>query len=256
MDAQDLGFEYEDDLLEYLTSLRDRALLGGNGDNALDAFVEDLSSEKIELSEAIPGAELYFEFVSSDATNSLSSSDGYEVEATIVSKEIAYWYPNLIDSDEAEDLVEFWDDLRKSSGMLVTGNSIVLHQEISLEESSVLSAMVFNEEDFENLKTVPVGFPAHGLNVSEVDLSENKFVFRLFGKVSGRIKAISTSEAKEIFTKTLKECFSFIDGNPDIYNHKYFDGTEFEISKHGEESWNEAWLIPVEYAFANIREPR
>lgn len=253
MDYEDLGFETEESLLNYLTSLRDRALVNDESNDVLSSFIQDISSDLSEVCQAISGAEFYCEFISNKATNELPESEGIEVEATIISPELAFWYPNLVEAEDDEELEDFWNYLRKNDNLIISGREIVLNQGIDSESNQVLSKLIFDEDAYESLKVIPVGFPTHGLNWGEVDLSEEKFVYRLFGKISAKVATSSASEAKEMFSRVLKESFSFIDSNEDVFEHEFANGQTLSIWQYGKQSWERAWLVPIEFAFVNVR---
>jgi len=60
---EDCGFESEDELVEYVESLRDLALLSDD-DDSLSSFARDLSASFAEVTESIEGSWLYIEYVS------------------------------------------------------------------------------------------------------------------------------------------------------------------------------------------------
>ena len=256
MDNEDLGFETEDDLISYLSSQRDKALLYDESDDVVTSFRQDLSFQLNEITETISGSELYCEYVSSEATNELNLVDGYEVEATIVSEEIAYQYPNLlnVDIDDDDEVNDWWNNFRRWDDWLLRNQEIVLNPRVDIVDKTILSSLVFDEDEYESLKIIPLGFPVHGLNWGALNLdSEDRFVFRLFGKISGRVQADSASEAKTIFADFMKKSFSFIEGSEDnVRHHSFADGRNFETLEYGSNS-NEAWLMPIDRVFVKIR---
>ena len=259
MDQKDLGFETEQDLISFLAAQRDTALLYDESDDVVSSFVQDLSFNLSEIVETIAGSELYCEYVSSEATNELTIGDGYEVEATIISEEISYIHYTWInpEGDEDFDVKEWWNSARSDGDLLLNNEVIVLNPNVDMKGNSIFSSLVLDEDWYDYLKVIPVGFPVHGLNWGVLDLgAEYKFVFRLFGKVSGRVQADSASEAKTIFANFMKESFSFIEISEDnVKNQTFADGREFETMEYGPDSSEEAWLIPIERVFVKIRYP-
>ena len=83
----DCGFESEDELIEYVESLRDLALLSDD-DDAVSSLARDLSAPFAEVTESIEGSSLYVEYVSPEPLNEVKEGEGYAVEATIISPEI------------------------------------------------------------------------------------------------------------------------------------------------------------------------
>ena len=88
----DCGFDSEDELIEYVESLRDKALLSDD-DDAASALARDLSASFAEVTDEIEGSALYVEYVSPEPLNQVKEGEGYSVEATIVSPEIVFWDP-------------------------------------------------------------------------------------------------------------------------------------------------------------------
>jgi hypothetical protein len=248
----DCGFDDEDDLISYVESLRDSALLDED-DDAVSSLAQDLSASFIEVTEAIEGSSLYLEYVSPEPLNQVQDGEGYSVEATIVSPEIIFWDPGYIEEDEEWD--DYFDSI-KDLDYFAAGQDIVLISGIDPASSPILSTLVFSNEDFwldddTRLSTISVGLPKPGLNMSETDLSENKWVFRLFGKISGLVKANSASEAKTLFAQVLKDSFSFIEsdrGTNKFSHHEFANSQEMEII-----SDESNWLIPIDHVFVNIR---
>ncbi len=56
----DCGFESEDELIEYVESLRDLALLSDD-DDAVSSLARDLSASFAEVTDSIEGSSLYVE---------------------------------------------------------------------------------------------------------------------------------------------------------------------------------------------------
>ncbi len=249
----DCGFDSEDELIGYLESLRDSALLSDD-DDAVSSLEQDLSASFAEATESIEGADLYIEYVSPEPLNECTQGEGYSVEATIVSPDIVFWNPGYMDEDE--DWEEYFEYLAKED-FFTCGGSIVLQQDIDPNANPILKSLKYSNEEFfldddeTWLSSISVGLPKHGLNLSETDLSEDKWVFRLFGKVSGLVVANSASEAKSKFAQAIQESFTFIDpdyGTNKFDLHEFLDGQEKDFS-YGESNW----LIPIEHVFVNIR---
>lgn len=243
----DCGFDSEEEFFEYLNQLRDKALLQDDSDDVVSSFAQDLSASFIEVTESIEGSSLYVEYVSPEPLNQVRDGKGYSVEATIVSPSIDFFFPFYIEEDEEVDVYLFFIEELE---LVPRGQDIALKSGIDQESNSILSTLVFSNKDFwfddTWLSTIPVGLPKHGLNLSETDLSEQKWVYRLFGKISGLVTANSASEAKQLFAQVLKESFTFIEG--DVYvHHVLSDGQEKVISNESD------WLIPIDHVFVNIR---
>lgn len=248
----DCGFDSEDELIEYLESLRDSALLSDD-DDAESSLAQDLSASFAEVSESIEDSSLYIEYISPEPLNQVKNGDGYSVEATIVSPEIVFWDPGYMEEDEEwEDYFEYL----QSQDYFVEGKDITFKFGVTPDSSPILSNLIYSNEEFcigddDWLSTISVGLPKHGLNMSETDISESKWVFRLFGKISGLVKANSASEAKDLFAKVIQESFLFIE--TDRGTNK-FDLTEFSEGQEMVISSDEShWLIPIEHVFVNIR---
>ena len=249
----DCGFETEDELIEYVESLRDLALLSDD-DDAVSSLARDLSASFAEVAESIGGSSLYVEYVSPEPLNEVNEGEGYSVEATIISSEIVFWDPGYVEEDEEWD--EYFENLVEQDHF-AGGVDIVLKSGLETNANPILKALNYSNEDFclEDdetwLSSISVGLPKHGLNTSETDLSESKWVFRFFGKVSGLVTASSASEAKSKFAQVIQESFSFIDvdhGTNKFDLHEFLDGQEKDFSS-GESNW----LIPIEHVFVNIR---
>ena len=250
----DCGFDSEDELIGYLESLRDAALLSDD-DDAVSSLAQDLSASFAEATESIDGADLYIEYVSPEPLNEYTQGDGYAVEATIVSPNIAFWNPGYMDEDE--DWEEYFMHGLAKEDFIACGENIVLKSGIDPNTNPILKSLKYSNEEFfldvdeTWLSSISVGIPKHGLNLSETDLSEDKWVFRLFGKVSGLVLANSASEAKSKFAEAIQESFTFID--PDYGTNK-FDLNEFLDGGNKDFSYGEDnWLIPIEHIFVNIR---
>ena len=251
----DCGFDSEDELIDYLESQRNLALLADD-DDAVSSFEQDLSLSYAEVTESIDGASLYIEYISPQPLNEVTGSNGYSLEATIVSPEIVFWDPGYMDEDEEWD--EYFDYL-KDHDFFVHGEDVLLKLGVDPATNPILSALIYSNDDYDLwkeedeslLSTIPVGLPKHGLNASEIDLSENKWVFRLFGKISGVVSAQSVSDAKTQFARVIKESFTFIDsdyGTNKFGLHEFLDGQEkVTINK------DSLWLIPIEHVFVNLR---
>lgn len=249
----DCGFETEDELIEYVESLRDLALLSDD-DDAESSLARDLSASFAEATESIEGSPLYVEYVSPEPLNEVKEGEGYSVEATIVSSEIVFWDPGYMQEDEEWD--EYFEYL-DGQDHFVHGVDIVLKSGLDPDTSPILEALNYSNEDFcleddeTCLSSISVGLPKHGLNMSETDISQDKWVFRLFGKISGLVIASSASEAKSKFAHVIQESFSFIDsdhGTNKFDLHEFLDGQEKELT--ADES---NWLIPIQHVFVNIR---
>ena len=214
----DCGFETEDELIEYIESLRDLALLTDD-DDAVSSFAQDLSASFAEVTDSIEGASLYVEYVSPEPLNEVNEGEGYSVEATIISPEIVFWDSGYVQEDEElDDYLEYLEEIDR----IATVSDIVLK-----------SGLETNTNSF------------------ETDISEDKWVFRIFGKISGSVTASSASEAKSKFAQVIQEFFSFIDvdhGTDKFDLHEFLDGQEKDFS-YGESNW----LIPIQHVFVNIR---
>lgn len=249
---KDCGFENEDELIEYINSLRYLALPGDDEtDDIASSLSQDLSASLAEVSDSIEGASLYVEYVSPKPLNEVQDGKGYSVEATIVSPQIVFWDPGYIDEDEEWD--EYFDYLI-SLDSFADGKAIALKSGIDPASSPILSTLVFSKEDYwleyeTGLSTISVGLPKVGVNLSETDFSENKWVFRLFGKISGSVPANSPSEAKNLFAQVIKDSFSFIEGDHgQVSNNDFLEGQDKELSS---DEMN--WFIPIEHVFVNVR---
>jgi hypothetical protein len=250
---EDCGFDSEDELIEYLESLRDSALLSDD-DDSQSSLARDLSASFAEVTAPIAGlAGAYVEYVSPEPLNQVKEGVGYSVEATIISPEIVFWDPSYMQEDEE------WDDYFEyiqGHDYFANGADIVLNSDLNPDSDPILKALTYSDEDFYlgddiSLLTISVGLPKHGLNLFETDTSENKWVFRLFGKISGLVTANSPSEAKSRFAQVIQESFSFIEsdlGTNKFSHHEFLDGKEMEII-----SEDSNWLIPIQHVFVNIR---
>jgi hypothetical protein len=249
----DCGFETEDELIEYLESLRDLALLSDD-DDAVSSLARDLSASFAEVTDSIEGSSLYVEYVSPEPLNEVKEGVGYSVEATIISPEIVFWDPGYLQEDEEwDEYLEYLDALDH----FAHGSDIVLKLGLETDANPILKALNYSNQDFclEDeetwLSSISVGIPKHGVNDSETDPSEDKWVFRIFGKISGLVTANSASEAKSRFAQAIQESFSFIDvdhGTNKFDLHEFLDGQEKDFS-YGESNW----LIPIQHVFVNIR---
>lgn len=249
---KDCGFDNEDELIEYIDSLRYLVLPGDDeADDIVSSLSQDLSASLAEVTDSIEGSSLYVEYVSPKPLNEVQEGKGYSVEATIVSPQIVFWDPGYFDEDEEWD--EYFDYLTCLDSF-ADGKAITLKSGIDPDSNSILKTLVFSEEDYwledeTGLTTISVGLPKAGLNLSETDFAENKWVFRLFGKISGLVPANSPSEAKDLFAQVIKDSFSFIEADHgQVSNNDFFDGQDKELSS---DEWN--WFIPVEHVFVNIR---
>lgn len=245
----DCGFDSEDELIEYVESLRDKALLSDD-DDAASALARDLSASFAEVTDEIEGSALYVEYVSPEPLNQVKEGKGYSVEATIVSPEIVFWDPGYMQEDDEWD--EYFESI-EGEDFFTDGADIVLKSGLDPDSHPILKSLVYTNEEFldESLSTISVGLPKHGLNMSETDFSQDKWVFRLFGKVSGLVTAGSASEAKSKFAQVIQESFSFIDsdrGTNKFSHHEFLDGQEMEII-----SDDSNWVIPIQHIFVNIR---
>lgn len=249
----DCGFETEDELIDYIESLRDLALLSDDDDVA-SSLARDLSASYAEVTDSIEGSSLYVEYVSPEPLNEVKEGEGYSVEATIVSPEIIFWDSGYVQEDEElEDYLEYLEEIDG----IATVSDIVLKSSLKTNANPILKALNYSNEDYclEDdetwLSSIPVGLPKHGINSFETDISEDKWVFRLFGKISGSVAASSASEAKSKFAQVIQESFSFIDvdhGTNKFGLHEFLDGQEKDFS-YGESNW----LIPIQHVFVNIR---
>ena len=140
---------------------------------------------------------------------------------------------------------------------IATVSDIVLKSGLETNTNPILKALNYSNEevcldDEETwLSSISVGLPKHGINSFETDISEDKWVFRIFGKISGSVTASSASEAKSKFAQVIQESFSFIDvdhGTDKFDLHEFLDGQEKDFS-YGESNW----LIPIQHVFVNIR---
>lgn len=247
---EDCGFESEDELIEYVESLRDLALLSDD-DDSLSSFARDLSASFAEVTESIEGSWLYIEYVSPEPLNQVKKGEGYTVEATIISPEIVFWDPGYMQEDEEWD--EYFEDLQ-GQDYFTDGTDIVLKTGLNPDTNEILKALSYSNEFTWNepwLSTISVGLPKHGLNISVTDISQDKWVFRLFGKVSGLVTANSASEAKSKFARVIQESFAFIDsdrGTNKFSHHEFLDGQEKKTISEGSN-----WIIPIQHVFVNIR---
>jgi hypothetical protein len=249
----DCGFESEDELIEYVESLRDLALLSDD-DDAVSSLARDLSASFAEVTDSIEGSSLYVEYVSPEPLNEVKEGVGYSVEATIISPEIVFWDPGYLQEDEEwDEYLEYLDALDH----FAHGLDIVLKLGLETDANPILKNLNYSNEDFclEDeetwLSSISVGIPKHGVNAFETDPSEDKWVFRLFGKISGLVTASSASEAKSKFAQVIQDSFSFIDvdhGTNKFDLHEFLDGQEKDFS-FGESNW----LIPIQHVFVNIR---
>jgi hypothetical protein len=249
----DCGFETEDELIEYIESLRDLALLSDD-DDAVSSFARDLSASYVEVTDSIEGASLYVEYVSPEPLNEVKEGEGYSVEATIISPEIVFWDSGYVQEDEElDDYLEYLEEIDR----IATVSDIVLKSSLKANTNPILKALNYSNEDYclEDdetwLSSISVGLPKHGINSFETDISEDKWVFRIFGKISGSVTASSASEAKSKFAQVIQESFSFIDvdhGTNKFDLHEFLDGQEKDFS-YGESNW----LIPIQHVFVNIR---
>jgi hypothetical protein len=250
---EDCGFDSEDELIEYLESLRDLMLLSDD-DDSVSSFARDLSAPLAQVTDTISGARYYVEYVSPEPLNHVVEGVGYSVEATIISPEIVFWDPGYMQEDEEWD--EYFENIQEHD-YFAHGTDIVLNSDLNPSSNPILRALTFSDEEFypeggTSLLTISVGLPKHGLNTFETDTSEDKWVFRLFGKVSGLVAADSASEAKSKFAQVIQESFSFIDsdnGTNKFSLHEYSDGQEKEII-----SDESNWLIPIQHVFVNVRQ--
>ena len=246
---EDCGFESEDELIEYVESLRDLALLSDD-DDSLSSFARDLSASFAEVTESIEGSWLYIEYVSPESLNQVKKGEGYTVEATIISPEIVFWDPGYMQEDEEWD--EYFEYIR-SQNHFTDGTDVVLKSNLDPESNPILKSLCYSDEDFyleddTSMFSISVGIPKHGLNTSETDISQSKWVFRLFGKISGIVTANSASEAKTKFAQVIQESFVFIEGPDQFVHHEFLDGQEMKTISEGSN-----WLIPIQYVFVNIR---
>ena len=249
----DCGFDSEDELIEYVESLRDKALLSDD-DDAASALARDLSASFAEVTDEIEGSALYVEYVSPELLNQVKEGEGYSVEATIVSPEIVFWDPGYMQEDDEWD--EYFEDIQ-GQDYFTDGTDIVLKTGLNPDANPILKALNYSNEEISLedeetwLSSISVGLPKHGLNTLETDISEDKWVFRIFGKISGSVTASSASEAKSKFAQVIQESFSFIDvdhGTDKFDLHEFLDGQEKDFS-YGESNW----LIPIQHVFVNIR---
>jgi hypothetical protein len=248
----DCGFDSEEELIDYLEAQRDLALLSDD-DDVVSSFEQDLSASYAEITDSIDGASLYVEYVSPEPLNEVKKGPGYSVEATIVSPEIVFWDPHYINEDEVWD--EYFDSL-KNEDFFAHGSDILLNSGLDPAANPILSSLNYSNEDYclQNetwLSTISVGLAKQGLNMSETDLSEDKWVFRLFGKISGIVSAESASEAKSKFAQVIQDSFTFIDstyGTNKLSLHEFLDGQDKVTI---DDDW--LWLIPIEHVFVNIR---
>jgi hypothetical protein len=245
----DCGFDSEDELIEYVESQRDKALISDD-DDAASSFARDLSASFAEATDDIEGSALYVEYISPEQLNEVKEGEGYSVEATIISPEIVFWDPGYMQEDDEWD--EYFEDIR-GQDYFTDGTDIVLKPGLDPDADPILKALVYSHDEFldESLSTIKVGLPTHGLNISETDFSQDKWVFRLFGKVSGLVTANSASEAKSKFAQVIQESFTFIDsdrGTNKFSHHEFSDGQELEII-----SDDSNWVIPIQHVFVNIR---
>jgi hypothetical protein len=249
----DCGYESEDELIEYLESLRDLALLSDD-DDAVSSLARDLSASFAEVTDSIEGSSLYVEYVSPEPLNEVMEGEGYSVEATIISPEIVFWDSGYVQEDEElDDYLEYLEEIDR----IATVSDIVLKIGLDASTNPILKALNFSNEeicleDEETwLSSISVGLPKHGLNDSETDISGDKWVFRIFGKISGLVTASSASEAEAKFAQVIQDSFSFIDvdhGTNKFELHEFLDGQEKDFSL-GESNW----LIPIQHVFVNIR---
>ena len=249
----DCGFESEDELIEYVESLRDLALLSDD-DDAVSSLARDLSASFAEVTESIEGSSLYVEYVSPEPLNEVKEGEGYAVEATIISPEIVFWDSGYVQEDEElDEYLEYLEEIDR----IATISDIVLKLGLEASTNPILKALNYSNEEISLedeetwLSSISVGLPKHGLNTLETDISEDKWVFRIFGKISGLVTANSASEAKSKFAQAIQESFSFIDvdhGTNKFDLHEFLDGQEKDFS-YGESNW----LIPIQYVFVNIR---
>ena len=248
----DCGFDSEDELIDYLEAQRDLALLSDD-DDAVSSFEQDLSASYAEVTDSIDGASLYVEYVSPEPLNEVKKGPGYSVEATIVSPEIIFWNPHYMDEDEVWD--EYFDSL-KNEDFFAHGGDVLLNSGLDPATNPILASLNYSNEDYclqdeTWLSTISVGLPKQGLNMSETDLSEDKWVFRLFGKISGIVSAESASEAKSKFAQVIQNSFTFIDnthGTNKLSLHEFLDGQDKVTIDD-----DSLWLIPIEHVFVNIR---
>jgi len=152
-----------------------------------------------------------------------------------------------------DEYLEYLEEIDR----IATVSDIVLKLGLDASTNPILSALNYSNEeicleDEETwLSSISVGLPKHGLNNFETDISGDKWVFRIFGKISGLVTANSASEAKSKFAQAIQESFSFIDvdhGTNKFDLHEFLDGQEKDFS-HGESNW----LIPIQHVFVNIR---
>lgn len=247
---EDCGFDSEDELIEYVESLRDLALLSDD-DDSVSAFARDLSASFAEVTETIEGSWFYVEYVSPEPLNQVNEGEGYSVEATIISPEIIFWDPGYMQEDEEWD--EYFEYIQEHD-YFTDGTDVVLKTGLNPDANPILKALNYSNEFTWNepwLSTISVGLPKHGLNMSETDISQDKWVFRLFGKISGLVAANSASEAKSQFAQVIRESFAFIDsdrGTNKFSHHEFLDGQEKKTISEGSN-----WIIPIQHVFVNIR---
>ena len=250
----DCGFDTEDELIDYVVGLRDIALFSDD-DDVVSSFAQDLSTSYSEVTESIDGASLYIEYLSPEPLNLMREEDGYSMEATIVSPELVFWDPGYIDEDEEW---ETYFEFKQSEEYFAGGKNIALKHEVNPISNKILSSLIYTKEEFclndgTCLFSIEVGLAKPGLNLSETNFSQGKWVFRLFGKISAIVKANSIIEAKSEFSKVIKDSFSFIEcdyGTNKFSLHEFTGGEEKEIIS--EDSF---WLIPIDHVFVNFRRP-
>lgn len=247
---EDCGFDSEDELIEYVASLRDIALLSDD-DDSISAFVRDLSTSFAEVTETIEGSWLYIEYVSPEPFNKVTEGRGYSVEATVISPEIVFWDPGYMHEDD--ELEDYFGGVQ-GQDYFTDGKDLVLKTGLNPDANPILKALNYSDQFTRAepwLSTISVGLPKHGLNMSETDISQDKWVLRLFGKISGLVQANSASEAKSKFGQIIQESFLFIEsakGTNKFSHHEFLDGQEKKTISEGSN-----WLIPIQYVFVNIR---
>ncbi len=246
---EDCGFDSQDELSEYIASLRDLALLSDD-DDSISALARSLSASYADVTETIEGSWLYVEYVSPEPLNQVNKGEGYLVEATIISPEIIFWDPGYMQEDE--ELDEYFENIQRQNHF-TDGTDVVLKSNLDPESNPILKSLRYSDEDFyledgTSLFTISVGLPKHGLNASETDISQSKWVFRLFGKISGIVTANSASEAKSKFAQVIQESFEFIEDPDKTDHHEFLDGQEMKSISEGSN-----WFIPIEHVFVNIR---
>ena len=139
----DCGFETEGELIEYVESLRDLALLSDD-DDAVSSLAQDLSASYAEVTDSIEGSSLYVEYTSPEPLNEVNEGEGYAVEATIVSPEIVFWDSGYVQEDEElDEYLEYLEEIDR----IATVSDIVLKLGLDASTNPILSALNYSNEE-------------------------------------------------------------------------------------------------------------